>query len=209
MRDGERQRSLIDLETVNIRDFGLGSRQQVDDSPLGGGAGQVLRPDVAAAAIDSVDLAGRPLIFLTPRGKPIDQKRIKTLADGPGCVLFCARFEGLDERVIAARNMEELSLGNFVLAGGETAAIALIEASVRRIPGVLGQDQSLAEESFDDGLLEYPQYTRPRQWEGRSVPEVLLSGHHQRIRSWRRQRAIEDTRDRRPDLNPDKKSSLE
>lgn len=188
------------LETLDIRDFSDHKHRSVDDTPAGGGAGMVLRPDVVASAVDAVERFERPLIYLSPRGAPITQARVREIADGPGVVLLCGRFEGLDERVIEARDMEELSLGDFVLAGGEVAAQALIEATVRLLPGVAGNEGSLEEESFEDGLLEHPQYTRPRVWEGSEIPDVLLSGDHGAIARWRRQQREELTRVRRPDL---------
>ena len=169
----------------------------------------VMRADVAAAAIDAVRLEGRPLIYLSPRGKPLTQTRVRELAAGPGAVLFCGRFEGLDERVIEARGMEEVSLGDFVLAGGETAAQALIEACVRLLPGVLGAEASLGEESFEAGLLEYPQYAKPRIWEDWEIPQILLSGDHGRVAGWRRKQAEEMTKTRRPDLWRARKESEE
>ncbi|MCW5724913.1 MAG: tRNA (guanosine(37)-N1)-methyltransferase TrmD [Maricaulaceae bacterium] len=195
-----RARGLWALETVDIRDFSRHKHRSVDDTPAGGGAGMVLRPEVAAAAIDAVEPMGRPRIYLTPRGKPLTQARVRELAAGPGVVVFCGRFEGLDERVIEARGLEELSVGDAVLAGGEAAALCLIEACVRLIPGVMGDPASAAEESFEGGLLEYPQYTRPRVWEGREIPEVLLSGDHAKIAAWRRTEAEKTTKERRPDL---------
>ncbi len=195
-----REKGLWELETVDIRTFGLGKHRTVDDTPSGGGAGMVMRADVAAAAIDSVDQAGRPRIYLSPRGKPLTQARVRELSAGPGVILLCGRFEGLDERVIEGRGLEEVSLGDFVLAGGEVAAQALIEACVRLLPGVAGNADSLAEESFETGLLEHPQYTRPQTWEGRDIPEALTSGDHARIRAWRRNQAEELTKARRPDL---------
>lgn len=191
---------LWELETVDIRKFGIGKHRTVDDTPSGGGAGMVMRADVAAAAIDSVDLAGRPRIYLSPRGKPLTQARVRQLADGPGVILLCGRFEGMDERVIEARKLEEASIGDFVLAGGEVAAQALIEACVRLLPGVAGNVESLAEESFEAGLLEHPHYTRPQIWEEREIPEALTSGDHARIAAWRRNQAEELTKARRPDL---------
>lgn len=188
------------LETVDIRDFSSNKHRSVDDTPAGGGAGMVLRPDVAANAIDSVAANGRPLIYLTPRGAPLTQDRVKELATGDGVIVFCGRFEGLDERVIESRNMEEVSIGDFVLAGGEVAASALIEACVRLLPGVLGAADSTIEESFEDGLLEYPLYTKPRNWNGRDIPDVLLSGNHKAVADWRREKQIEITKARRPDL---------
>ena len=188
------------LETVDVRNFGLGKHRTVDDTPSGGGAGMVMRADVAAAAIDSVEPAGRPRIYLSPRGKPLTQARVRELAAGPGVILLCGRFEGLDERVIEGRGLEEVSLGDFVLAGGEVAAQALLEACVRLLPGVAGNAESLAEESFEIGLLEHPQYTRPQSWEGRDIPAVLTSGDHAKVRAWRRNQAEELTKARRPDL---------
>jgi tRNA (guanine37-N1)-methyltransferase len=188
------------LEVRDIRAHGLGKHRQVDDSPAGGGPGMVMRADVAAAAIDAVAGEGRPVIYLSPRGAPLVQARVRALAEGPGAILLCGRFEGLDERVIAARAIEEISLGDFVLAGGEIAAMALIEASVRLIPGVLGAAASTEEESFAGGLLEYPQFTRPQQFEGQAIPEVLTSGNHSEISKWRRAQAEALTRAGRPDL---------
>jgi len=191
---------LWSLEVRDIRDHGLGKHRQVDDTPAGGGPGMVMRADVAAAAIDAVERGGRPLVYLSPRGAPLTQGRVKALADGPGAILLCGRFEGLDEWVIEARAAEEISLGDFVLAGGEVAAMALVEAAVRLMPGVLGAAASPAEESFSEGLLEYPQYTRPQAFEGRSIPEVLTNGNHKEIAKWRRTEAERLTRSRRPDL---------
>ena len=188
------------LETVDIRDFADNKHRNVDDTPAGGGPGMVIKANIAAAAIDSVALNERPLIYLTPRGAPLTQKRVRELATGPGVVVFCGRFEGLDQRVIEARQMEEISIGDFVLAGGEIAAQALIESCVRLLPGVLGDALSTEEESFEDGLLEYPLYTRPRDWDGRAIPEVLLSGDHKKITQWQRDKQIEITKARRPDL---------
>jgi tRNA (guanine37-N1)-methyltransferase len=191
------------LETLDIRGFASNKHRSVDDAPFGGGPGMVMRPDVVDAAIEAAlarGSEGRTAIYLTPRGRLIDQARVKALAAEPGVVLVCGRYEGLDERVIEARGLEELSLGDFVLSGGEPAAIALLDACVRLLPGVLGAAETLAEESFEAGLLEYPHYTRPQQWRGRSVPEVLLSGNHERIRAWRREEAEAATRERRPDL---------
>ena len=190
------------LETVDIRDFSVNRHRTVDSPPSGGGPGMVLKPDVAAKAIDSVATAtdGRPLIYLTPRGKPLTQKRVRELASGPGLIAFCGRFEGLDERVIEGRQMEEISIGDFILAGGEVAAQVMIEACVRLLPGVLGDAQSASEESFEDGLLEYPLYTKPREFEGRAIPEVLLSGDHKKIAQWRRRKSEEITKARRPDM---------
>jgi len=188
------------LETLDIRAFSHHKHASVDDTPAGGGPGMVLRPDVAAMAIDSVTDKNRPLIHLSPRGKPLTQTRVRELAAGPGMVLFCSRFEGLDQRVIDGRDMEEISIGDYVLAGGELAAQVLIEACVRLLPGVLGDMMSTHEESFEGDLLEYPQYTRPRVWEDQQIPEVLLSGDHGRIARWRREAAIGLTKRVRPDL---------
>lgn len=191
------------LETVQLRDFGQGPHKNVDDTPAGGGAGMVIRADVAAAAIDST-IAGegaggprRPLIYLSPRGKQLSQDMVRAWAEGPGVVLFCGRFEGLDERVIEARGMQEVAVGEAVLAGGEAAALVLLEACVRLLPGVLGNETSIVEESFSDGLLEHPQYTRPRLWEGREIPEVLTSGDHAKVEAWRRAERERITRERK------------
>ena len=188
------------LEVRDIRDHGLTKHRSVDDTPSGGGPGMVMRADVAAAAIDAVERGGRPLIYLSPRGAPLTQARIRALAGGPGVILFCGRFEGLDQRVIEARSMEEISLGDFVLMGGEVAAMALIEAAVRLLPGVLGDAASAEDESFARNLLEYPQFTRPQGFEGRAIPDVLTSGNHSEISKWRRAQAEALTRSRRPDL---------
>jgi tRNA (guanine37-N1)-methyltransferase len=187
------------FETVDIRGFARDKHRTVDDAPFGGGPGMVMRPDVLDRVITQGAGPG-PVIYLSPRGRLMDQARIKALAAGPGVSLLCGRYEGVDERVIEARGVEELSLGDFVLSGGEPAAIALIDACVRLLPGVVGDQATLAEESFEDGLLEYPHYTRPQVWEGRAVPEVLLSGHHDRIRQWRQEQREKATRERRPDL---------
>lgn len=188
------------LDTVNIRDFSDNKYGSVDDTPAGGGAGLVMRADIMANAIDSVPRNDRRIICLSPRGKPLNQALAHDLSQGPGLIAICGRFEGIDERIFGARQIEEVSLGDFVLAGGEIAAMALIEACVRLIPGVLGSASSLGEESFEGGLLEYPQYTRPREFEGRAIPEVLLSGDHKRIAKWRDEQRNEITRTRRPDL---------
>mgnify|MGYP000209300440 FL=1 len=195
-----RREGIWDYETVQLRDFGLGKHQNVDAPPAGGGAGMVLRPDVTAAALDSIDTDGKPLIYLSPRGEPFSQKLARDLAGGPGMVMMCGRFEGLDERVIRARGLREVSIGGFVLAGREVAAMAMTEAVVRLLPGVAGNQASLEEESFETGLLEHDQYTLPREWEGRPTPEVLLSGDHKRIQEWRFNSAKSLTIDRRPDL---------
>ncbi len=194
LRDG-----LWSLETTQLRDFGMGPHKNVDDTPAGGGAGMVLRADVAAAAIDNVERNQRPVIYLSPRGKQLSQRMVQDWAAGPGVILFCGRFEGLDERVIEARGMQEVAVGEAVLAGGEAAAMVLLEACVRLIPGVLGNQTSTVEESFSDGMLEHPQYTRPREWEGRAIPEVLTSGDHAKVEAWRKTERERITRARRED----------
>lgn len=188
------------LETVDIRDFARDKHRSVDDTPFGGGAGMVMRSDVIGDALDALPVGSGPVIYLSPRGRLLDQARVRDLAASPGVSVLCGRFEGVDERVLEAHEIEELSLGDFVLSGGEPAAIALIDACVRLLPGVVGTAESLDEESFADGLLEYPHYTRPQTWRGRGVPEVLMSGHHERIRQWRHAEAERLTRERRPDL---------
>jgi tRNA (guanine37-N1)-methyltransferase len=193
------QKGLWRLDAVDIRDFATDKHRSVDDAPFGGGPGMVLRPDVLDAAIAGAGGVG-PLINLSPRGKPLDQARVRDLAAGPGVRLICSRFEGVDERVLEAHEVEEISLGDFVLSGGEPAAIALIDACVRLLPGVVGAAETLHEESFAEGLLEYPHYTRPQVWHGRKVPDTLVSGDHQRVRAWRRAQAELLTRERRPDL---------
>jgi tRNA (guanine37-N1)-methyltransferase len=190
---------LWQLETVDIRGFARDKHRSVDDAPFGGGPGMVMRPDVLDAAVAGSGGAG-PAILLSPRGGRLEQQRVRALAAAPGVTLICGRFEGVDERALEARAIEELSLGDFVLSGGEPAAIALIDACVRLVPGVVGRAETLAEESFAESLLEYPQYTRPQLWQGRAVPEVLVSGDHRRIRDWRRTEAERLTRERRPDL---------
>ena len=187
-------------ETVQIRDFTTDKHRTVDDTPAGGGAGMVLKCDVLSAALDSVP-QGRPILAMTPRGKPITQERIREIADGPGVTIICGRFEGFDERLFEARpEIEEVSLADIVLSGGETAAIAILDACIRLLPGVMGAASSGTEESFENGLLEYPQYTRPQEWEGRTIPEVLRSGDHAKIAAWRHAKSQEITRLRRPDL---------
>lgn len=190
------------LETIDIRDHGLGNHASVDDTPTGGGPGMVMRADVIAPAVDAARASAprAPVICLSPRGAPLTQARVRTLAEGPGATLLCGRFEGIDERVLAAREIEEVSLGDFILSGGEVAAMALIEACVRLLPGVVGEAASLECESFEQGLLEYPHYTRPREWEGRAIPQVLLSGDHGRVEAWRREMSEKITKERRPDL---------
>jgi tRNA (guanine37-N1)-methyltransferase len=188
------------LKATDIREFGLGAHRAVDDTPFGGGAGMVMRADVLDAAIASVADAQRPLIVLTPRGQPLTQKRVQQLAAGPGVILLCGRFEGIDQRVIEARNAEEISIGDYILSGGEIAALALLDAAIRLLPGVMGAAASADEESFSTPLLEYPHYTRPATWQNRAVPETLTSGNHKAIADWRRQAAAHITQIRRPDL---------
>jgi len=190
------------LETVQIRDFAADRHRSVDDTPAGGGAGMVMRADVLAAAADHV-LERRPeapMLAMAPRGEPLTQGLVRELASGPGVSILCGRFEGIDERLFEARPIRSVSIGDFVLSGGEPAALALLDACVRLLPGVMGAASSGEEESFESGLLEYPHYTRPVEWEGRRIPEVLRSGDHAKIAAWRRERALADTRSRRPDL---------
>jgi tRNA (guanine37-N1)-methyltransferase len=187
------------LEAVNIRDFAGDRHRTVDDTPFGGGAGMVLRPDVVDAAAASV-ADGRPILFLTPRGRPLIQRDAERYAAASGVVLLCGRYEGVDQRVIDARAMEEISIGDYVLSGGELAALVLLDATVRLLPGVMGAADSAADESFSQHLLEYPHYTRPAEWQGQRVPDVLLSGHHAAVAAWRRSEAERVTRERRPDL---------
>jgi tRNA (guanine37-N1)-methyltransferase len=195
-----REQGLWRLETVDIRDFSLDKRGFLDDTPAGGGPGQVMRADVVAAALDSMERDGRPLLYMSARGRPLTQALVADWSKAPGLVLLCGRFEGVDQRVIDARGFTEVAVGDAVLAGGEAAAMVVIEACVRLVPGVLGQPESLAEESFEDGLLEHPHYTRPRTFEGLEIPEVLLSGHHAKVADWRKSQREETTRERRPDL---------
>jgi tRNA (guanine37-N1)-methyltransferase len=197
-----RDAGIWSLDTIQIRDFGLGKHRQVDDTPAGGGAGMVLRADVLGTALDHAQNLSpdAPLLYLSPRGTPLTQSLARDLADGPGVTLLAGRFEGIDERVIAAKSLKEISIGDYVLAGGEVAAMVLIEACVRLLPGVVGASDSLTSESFEIGMLEYPQFTKPRDWEGRTIPDVLLSGDHKKIEIWRREQAERLTADRRPDL---------
>ncbi len=199
------------LETVQIRDFAADKHRTVDDTPAGGGAGMVLRADVLAAAIDHVrgqkplpfrggEGLVRPVLAMTPRGKPLTQARVRELSAGPGVIVLCGRFEGFDERIFAGRTIEEVSVGDIVLSGGEPAALMLLDACIRLLPGVMGATSSGAEESFENGLLEYPHYTRPQEWEGRTIPELLRSGDHAKIAAWRKSQSEIDTRSRRPDL---------
>jgi tRNA (guanine37-N1)-methyltransferase len=190
------------LDTVNIRDFASDKHRSVDDTPAGGGPGMVMRADVLGSAIDGARNRhpGLPLIYLSPRGRPLTQARVRELSAGPGVLALCGRFEGVDNRVIEAREAEEISIGDYILSGGELAAMVLIDAAVRLLPGIMGAAASASEESFESSLLEYPHYTRPREWEGRAIPDVLLSGDHKKIAAWRRTEAEAITRARRPDL---------
>jgi len=192
------------LDAHDIREHGLGRHRAVDDTPAGGGAGMVMRADVVAASLDAHVVADdpRPRLLMTPRGVPLRQARVRALAAGPGAIIVCGRFEGVDERLVAARQLEEVSIGDYVLSGGEVAALALLDACVRLIPGVMGREASGDDESFEAGLLEYPHYTRPREFEGLAIPDVLLSGDHGRIARWRAEEALRLTRARRPDLLP-------
>ena len=195
----------LDVRVHDLREHASGVHRAVDDAPFGGGAGMVMKPDVLSAAIEAVAMPGVPKVLLSPRGAPFSQARGRELAQGPGVVLVCGRFEGVDERVIEAHALEEISVGDFVLSGGEIAAMAVMDCCVRLLPGVMGEPASASEESFEDGLLEYPHYTRPASWTGpdgteRRVPEVLVSGHHGKVAEWRRRQREEITRRRRPDL---------
>lgn len=195
------ERNLWSLNTINIRDFAKDKHQSVDDTCFGGGAGMVFRPDVLDGAIGFVaDITPGPLIYLTPRGKPLTQSRVEQLSREPSIKVICGRYEGVDERIFKAWDIEEISLGDFVLAGGEVAAMALVEACVRLIPGVLGKEESHRDDSFSCGLLEHPHYTRPQLWNGLQVPDVLLSGHHEKIDSWRFEESLRMTKEKRPDL---------
>ena len=195
-------REIWTLDIRNIRDHGRGRHRAVDDTPAGGGPGMVIRCDVLAASLDAAAPPEdpRPKLLMSPRGKPLNQSRVRDLAAGPGVLVVCGRFEGVDERVIEARGLEEVSIGDYVLSGGELAAMVLLDACVRLLPGVMGKDASGNEESFEGNLLEYPHYTRPREWDGRPIPDVLLSGNHAAIERWRRDEAERITRERRPDL---------
>lgn len=197
---GKARGDIWDLETIDLRPFGHGRHRAVDDTPAGGGPGMVLRADVAAAALDTIASDDRPRLLLSPRGAPLTQERVKELARGAGLVLFCGRFEGVDERLIKARDLEEISIGDYVLSGGELGAMVLIDACLRLLDGVMGKIQSADQESFSEGLLEYPQFTRPRDFEGRTIPDILLDGDHAKIARWRREEAERLTASRRPDL---------
>ena len=194
------EKDIWSLDMVQIRDHAVGKHHTVDDTPAGGGAGMVMRPDVVAGAIDSVERNDRPLIYLSARGTPITQKKVKDLAAGPGAILLCGRFEGIDQRVLDARKVEEIAVGDVVLSGGEPAALLLLDAVIRLLPGVLGAPETLDEESHEDGLLEYPQFTRPRTFEGVDIPDIILSGDHGRIAAWRQRQREAITRLRRPDM---------
>ncbi len=194
------ERGVWALQVLDIRDFARDKHRSVDDAPFGGGAGMVMRPDVVEAALAAVEAEPGPVIYLSPRGRLLDQARVRELAAGPGATLLCGRYEGVDQRVLEARRVEEVSVGDYLLSGGEPAALVLLDAVVRLLPGVMGNAASLEEESFERGLLEYPHYTRPAAWHGLEVPEVLVSGHHEKVRSWRHDEAERITRQRRPDL---------
>ncbi|MDX1732236.1 MAG: tRNA (guanosine(37)-N1)-methyltransferase TrmD [Aurantimonas coralicida] len=200
------ERGDFSLETVQIRDFGIGRHRMVDDTPSGGGAGMVMRSDVVAAALDHAapEADTRPRILMSPRGRPLTQGRVRELAAGEGAVIVCGRFEGVDERVIAGRGLEEISIGDYILSGGEVGALVLLDAVVRLLPGVMGNAVSGDAESFEGGLLEHPHYTRPAEWEGRTIPPVLTSGDHGAVARWRHAEAERLTRERRPDLLPGK-----
>ena len=195
-----RDKGIWSLDPVDLRDYATDKHRTVDDTPAGGGPGMVMKPDVIARAIDAVAADARPRLLMSPRGTPLTQARVAALAQGPGVVLLCGRFEGVDERVIAGRGLEEVSIGDYVLAGGELAAMVLVDACVRLLPGVMGREGSLAEESFADGLLEYPQYTRPQVWEDRPIPDALVGGDHGKVAAWRREAAERLTQARRADL---------
>lgn len=194
------ERGAWEIEPLQIRDFATDKHRSVDDTPSGGGAGMVLRADILAKAIDSVGDDARPRLLMSPRGRPLTQKRVRELADGPGAVIVCGRFEGVDQRVIDARQLEEVSIGDYILSGGEPAAMILLDAVIRVLPGVMGNEQSGVHESFESGLLEHPHYTRPPVFEGLEIPEVLTSGNHAKIEKWRHEQALKLTAERRPDL---------
>ena len=195
-------KNIWSLKVHDIREHGIGKHRTVDDSPAGGGAGMVLRADVMAAVIDHAIMPDdpRPRLLMSPRGTPLTQMRVRELASGPGAIILCGRFEAVDERLISARNFEEISVGDYILSGGEPAAIVLLDACIRLLPGVMGKESSGEDESFEGGLLEYPHYTRPREWEGRNIPDILLSGDHKKIAEWRRAESERLTAERRPDL---------
>ena len=195
------------LKTVHLREFGEGKHKRVDDTPAGGGAGMVLRPDVLGSAIDAAAEINdkRPRLLMSPRGKPLTQKKVRKLAQGDGVVIVCGRFEGVDQRVIEGRDLQEVSIGDYILSGGEPAALVLLDAIVRLLPGVMGNEASGTNESFENGLLEHPHYTRPKEWEGKTIPEVLTSGNHKKIAQWQSEEAEKLTEERRPDLFAEKK----
>ena len=195
-------KNIWSLKVHDIREHGIGKHRTVDDSPAGGGAGMVLRADVLAAAIDQAIMPDdpRPRLLMSPRGTPLTQMRVRELASGPGAIILCGRFEAVDERLISARNFEEISVGDYILSGGEPASIVLLDACIRLLPGVMGKESSGEDESFEGGLLEYPHYTRPREWEGRNIPDILLSGDHKKIAEWRHAESERLTAERRPDL---------
>ena len=195
-------KNIWSLKVHDIREHGIGKHRTVDDSPAGGGAGMVLRADVLAAAIDHAIMPDdpRPRLLMSPRGTPLTQMRVRELASGPGAIILCGRFEAVDERLISARNFEEISVGDYILSGGEPASSVLLDACIRLLPGVMGKESSGEDESFEGGLLEYPHYTRPREWEGRNIPDILLSGDHKKIAEWRRAESERLTAERRPDL---------
>jgi tRNA (guanine37-N1)-methyltransferase len=199
---GKALSKLWSLDVVDIRDHATDKHRTVDDTPAGGGPGMVMRADVLARALEAASPPDdtRPRLYMTPRGRPLTQARVATLSRGPGAVILCGRFEGVDERIIEARNFSEISIGDYVLSGGEPAALTLLDACIRLIPGVMGKEASATEESFSDGLLEYPQFTKPPIWEGRAIPDVLLSGDHAKVAAWRRAEAERATQERRPDL---------
>jgi tRNA (guanine37-N1)-methyltransferase len=207
---GEARRGGVwSLQVHDLRQFGLGRHRAVDDTPAGGGPGMVLRADVVAAALDTcLGPAGNgpPRLLMSPRGTPLTQRKVRQLAHGPGMAILCGRFEGIDERVIRGRNLEEISIGDYILSGGEIAAFAIVDACVRVLPGVMGAAASMVDESFETGLLEYPHYTRPRLWEGEAIPEILLSGDHAKVAAWRHAQALKITQERRPELLTDRKA---
>lgn len=189
-----------ELETIHLREFGEGKHKRVDDTPAGGGAGMVLKADILGNAIDSIGVNNRPRLLMSPRGKPLTQKRVRELAEGDGAVIICGRFEGVDQRVIDARNLEEVSIGDYILSGGEPAALVMLDAIIRLLPGVMGNDDSGTHESFERGLLEHPHYTRPQTWEGMTIPDILTSGNHKLIEEWKEAQSRLLTEERRPDL---------
>ena len=200
LAETSRHKGIWELETIDLRVFGIGKHRQVDDTAAGGGAGMVIKPDVTLSALRSLEIGARPIIYLTPRGKPLTQNRVRELAQTEGLVLFCGRFEGLDERAIEISGMEEICVGDVILMGGDIAAQLLVEATIRLLPNVLGNNQSAENESFENGLLEHPLYTKPREIEGKTIPEVLLGGNHAEIEKWKHEQSGQITKQRRPDL---------